>query len=126
MAKQLNRSSRFRWQQHIDAQVVSGLSQAAYCREHQLKEKYFSLWKGKLRKATISVAASVTDIDLIPVVVKNTHNTSAECSAPITSVSPSIYSEIKLTFPNGVAMELRLPNETVLLPLITQLIQLPC
>jgi hypothetical protein len=126
MAKQLNRSSRFRWQQHIDAQVGSGLSQAAYCREHQLNEKYFSLWKGKLRKVTTSAVADVTSIGLIPVVVKNASKTNAECSAPTTSVSPSIYIDMKLTFPNGVAMELRLPNETVLLPFIIQLIQLPC
>lgn len=46
------RSARIRakWQQHISAQQASGLTQSAYCREHGLSIKYFSLWKSKLAK----------------------------------------------------------------------------
>jgi hypothetical protein len=132
MAKQSTRMPHAEWQKHVNTQATSGLSQSDYCRAHQLNIKYFSFWKGKLRKAAKSAAHSdVNSIDLIPVVVKNTRNTKTAPSAPTTgtpniSANPSIYIDMKLTFPNGVVMELRLPNETALPPFITQLIQLPC
>ena len=50
--RQVSRRSqviRAQWQSHLDTQRSSGLSQATYCREHHLNEKYFSLWKRKLR-----------------------------------------------------------------------------
>ncbi len=132
MTKPLSRTSKAAWQKHIDAQVTSGLSQSDYCRAHQLGIKYFSFWKSKLRKTT-KPAVSVNDnsIALIPVVVKNESNNKVKLSEPITStpttsLNHSIYIDMKLTFSNGVAMELRLLNETILLPFITQLIQLPC
>ena len=132
MAKQSTRMSQAVWQKHVNAQATSGLSQSDYCRTHLLNIKYFSFWKGKLRKATeLAAQSDVNSIDLIPIVVKNASNKKTAQPAPTTGTpiifaNSSIYIDMKLTFPNGVAMELRLPNETVLLPFITQLIQLPC
>jgi hypothetical protein len=130
MAKQSTRMSHAEWQKHVNAQATSGLSQSDYCRAHQLSIKYFSFWKGKLRKAAKPAAHSdVNSIDLIPVLVKNASNKKTALSAstaPTMSTPPSNGIDIQLSFPNGVVMELRLPNETALLPFITQLIQLPC
>lgn len=126
MTKPLSRTSQATWQKHIDAQAVSGLSQSDYCRANQLGIKYFSFWKSKLSKAAKpAVNPKVNPIGLIPVVVN------ATLSPPITSTAkasanPSLHIDMKLTFPNGVAMELRFPNETGLLPFIMQLIQLSC
>lgn len=131
MTKPLSRTSQATWQKHIDAQADSGLSQSDYCRANQLGIKYFSFWKSKLSKAAqAAVSAKVNSISLIPVVVKS-ENSNATLSPPITntpkaSENPSLHIDMKLTFLNGVAMELQLPNVTALLPFITQLIQLPC
>ena len=39
------------WQAHVDAWRESGLTQRAYCREHELPEEQLSHWKHRLRKA---------------------------------------------------------------------------
>jgi len=38
------------WQRHIEQWSQSGLSQAAYCREHKLKSKSFTYFKSRLKK----------------------------------------------------------------------------
>jgi len=38
------------WQRHIEQWSQSGLSQAAYCREHKLKIKSFTYFKSRLKK----------------------------------------------------------------------------
>src|SRR3974377_2467617 len=72
--KPLNRPSarRAQWQQHLNAHAASGLTQAAYCREHGLNARYFSVWKRKLC-APIEVRGSATAEaapTFIPVFVK--------------------------------------------------------
>jgi hypothetical protein len=37
-----------KWQQLIDAQPASGLSIAAYCRQHQLSQAGFFVWRRRL------------------------------------------------------------------------------
>jgi len=111
-----NRSSKARvhWQHHIEAQAASGLTQSAYCREHQLNNKYFSLWKRKLRKAA-------SDVQMIPTVVKT------EAAAKKMPSDGSTNSGLlKLTFPTGVILEFAAPNESTFLSLRTHLAQLPC
>ena len=39
-----------RWSAHINCQAKSGLSQAAYCRRHDLQPASFSQWKRRLRE----------------------------------------------------------------------------
>jgi len=38
------------WQRHIEKWSQSGLSQAAYCREHNLKIKSFTYFKSRLKR----------------------------------------------------------------------------
>lgn len=45
------------WRQHVDTWRDSGLSQAAYCREHELNNKSFSLWTRKQAPAGNTAAA---------------------------------------------------------------------
>ena len=120
--KQLSaRSARIRdrWQNHITDQQASGLTQANYCREHQLNAKYFSLWKAKLRSSQMQGANTVTPktekTKLIPVVIK---------SNPALSVTSGI--SVKATLRNGMAVELMLQHDVELLSVLTQLAQLSC
>ena len=39
------------WQAHVEAWRESGLTQRAYCREHELPEVQLSHWKHRLQKA---------------------------------------------------------------------------
>lgn len=39
-----------KWSAHINRQTESGLSQAAYCRRHDLHPASFSQWKRRLRE----------------------------------------------------------------------------
>ena len=55
---------RAKWQQHIGVQQASGLTQAAYCREHGLHAKYLSLWKSKLAKPE-AIATTKSQLNFI-------------------------------------------------------------
>lgn len=57
------------WQQHLDAQLSSGLKQSAYCREHNISDKYFSAWKNKLRK-TASKTSDDVQLDLLDAIIQ--------------------------------------------------------
>ncbi len=66
------------WQHHIDAWQSSGLSQCAYCREHNLVIHQFSYWKAKLTKAKASqVALPRSGNAFVPVVVDQSSSTSS-------------------------------------------------
>ena len=54
---------------HVAAQRVSGLTQAAYCREYRLNAKYFSRWKRVLSCAMRGAVATPDSPALIPVVL---------------------------------------------------------
>lgn len=43
-----NEEKRTYWLNHIDAQKESGLTQEAYCAQHQLKKGTFGYWKTQL------------------------------------------------------------------------------
>jgi hypothetical protein len=48
-ATQKSRNAR-QWQSHLQAWQASGMSQAGYCREHNLSEKGFNYWVRKNRQ----------------------------------------------------------------------------
>jgi len=55
------------WQQHIESWRKSELSQAAYCREHQLKPHRFSYWKRKLSVSPKSITPALNRfIQIVP------------------------------------------------------------
>ena len=70
----LNRAD---WLQHISAWRTSGLTQAAYCREHQLNAKSLNRWI--LRNSAVSPAT--VPLNAIPAVIKP--------STPVVSSAPS-------------------------------------
>lgn len=122
------RSARIRakWQQHITAQQVSGLTQAAYCREHGVDAKYFSLWKSKLAKPEAIAPSATPQLakpELIPVIVKPEvvpATEPAKSTPPISACAvPSNNCVLKATLPNGIALEfLFLPTQS-LTPLLS-------
>ena len=74
-------------QKHIEAWQLSGLSQVAYCRQHQLNSKTFSNWLQAYRSQQAESTAST----LIPVEIKS-------------KVSPS--GSLCLRCPQGHTLEL--------------------
>ena len=44
------------WQQHIEEWRGSGISQAAYCRHHDLKPHQFTYWKNRLSESDAGVS----------------------------------------------------------------------
>ncbi len=54
-------------QKHIEAWQASGLSQMAYCRQHQLNSKTFSNWLRIYRSQQVNTTAPT----LIPVEIKS-------------------------------------------------------
>ena len=58
------RSAREKWRRIIDAQKVTGLTVAAYCRQHELSKGSFYAWKHRLGSAApgfIEVTAAPPD-----------------------------------------------------------------
>lgn len=83
---------RAKWQQHITAPQASGLTQAAYCREHGLDAKYLSLWKSKLAKpdAIATTTAEKVRTALISVIVKPATEAAAESAKSVPAIVPTV------------------------------------
>ncbi len=69
--KKHKRIGRTGWQQHMAAWQSSGLSQAAYCRKHDLNPRYFSVWKRKLlapsgKETDNAPLAEFVSVEVIP------------------------------------------------------------
>jgi hypothetical protein len=129
--KNSSRSSmriRAKWQQHIEAQQASGLTQAAYCREHGLDAQYLSLWKSKLakRETIATTTAGAARPALIPVIVKTATESVKSAPAIIPSATLSNDVVLKARLPNGIALEFLLHSAQALSSLLTELTQLPC
>jgi len=45
-----NEQKRRWWQKHLEAWAVSGQTQSAYCRNHELSRHQFQYWKKRLHK----------------------------------------------------------------------------
>lgn len=113
----IRRSSpaRIRWQSHIAAQQTSGLTQATYCREHNLNDKCFSHWKRKLRDEATSGSPLLIPVSVTKTLEEQTSRKGAD--------EPY---RLKATLPNGIVVEIVLPSATTLLRMLSQLVQLPC
>jgi hypothetical protein len=77
------------WQRHIDAWQSNDISQAQYCRTHDLEQAQFSYWKRKLNN-TNSVTKSVT---------------SKFSLAQVETVTEKISSLLTITLPNGIQLD---------------------
>lgn len=78
------------WQAHISAQLKSGLSRAAYCKEHNLSYHVVTYWSKKLS------APLKEQTNLVPVRFAS--------SSGITPAS-SAHSDLKVILPNKIAIE---------------------
>ncbi|WP_435248138.1 IS66 family insertion sequence element accessory protein TnpA [Vibrio sp. nBUS_14] len=56
------------WQQHIDAWLQTKLTQAQYCRSHQIDQSQFSYWKRKVLEAsntnTVSSQFTIAQVEM--------------------------------------------------------------
>ena len=52
------------WQQHSELFSTSGLSRAAYCREHQLNYHCFGYWLKRLTPSTALLPVTLTSRDI--------------------------------------------------------------
>ena len=55
------------WQQYVDAWQKSGLSQATFCKQHELVLHNFQYWRKRLRSAADNAETSIKTSKLIPV-----------------------------------------------------------
>lgn len=78
------------WQAHISAQLKSGLSRAAYCKEHNLSYHVATYWSKKLS------APLKEQTNLVPVRFS---------SSIITMPASSAQSDLKIILPNKIAIE---------------------
>lgn len=85
------------WQTHIDGWQQSGLSQPAYCKQHDLKLANFGYWRTRLNKPERTKK-------LIPV--------------ELTSVA-----QARLSLPNGIRLEVPVHALGQVLPLLNQSMQ---
>jgi len=74
------------WQNHVDGWVRSGLSQAAYCREHDLDYNRFRKWKERLS----TYPSANTSIKLVEVKRDFTLNTNTGSHPSSSTIGPSM------------------------------------
>ena len=107
-------SSVQKWQQHVDAQLASGLTQAAYCREHALSAASFGWWKRKLQGQT-PAAPEKSAVPKTPTLVPVRIIAESE-PVPSNNLSESML----IHFPNGITAEITLTEDT--LPRVLELV----
>jgi hypothetical protein len=114
-------AARERWRRHVSAQRRSGKSQVAYCREHDLDPRYFSVWKGKLARAAhgSGVRHRGATATLVPVRITGT-------VAPAEAPRSDARCELTARLPNGVMIEVRAGSAHALTALVGELARLPC
>ena len=89
------------WQNHVDDWIRSGLSQAAYCREHDLDYNRFRKWKERLS----TYPSASTSIKLVEVKKDFTLNTQSGCpSSPSSFVSGDKNPRGRMNMPGPVGM----------------------
>ncbi|HDK37667.1 MAG TPA: IS66 family insertion sequence hypothetical protein [Thiolapillus brandeum] len=82
------------WQQLIEAQQASGLSQKAFCQENGIARATFGYWKRKLKQEQPVVQGHMSGSSWI------------ELSRFATEPSPTAYWQIELDLGNGVCLRL--------------------
>ena len=80
MSEQLSRAelseqSRTYWKQHIENWRSSGLTQAEYCRQHEIKDYRFTYWKKRLIPADSAIT-------FVPLKIR-AHLPAEQASAPL-------------------------------------------
>jgi len=91
----------FKWRQHIEAWQQSGLTQALYCEQHQLKKGTFSARLSEYRRLNLSQAVALIPVQVASVVptpasssnLVLTHNNGHRLELP-TSVSAAWLAEL--------------------------------
>ena len=87
------------WQTHLDAWRQSGLSQAAYCKQHGLSLSSFGYWLHRRAEPVRSTAA-----------------------LPILVAKPSLETHLEVRLPNGWSVRLAASAESLqVLPLLREL-----
>jgi hypothetical protein len=69
MAASRNSTHEITWENHIDQWKKSGLSQAAYCREHRLDESQLSYYKRKFAGTLVPSKPSIKSSGFVSVQV---------------------------------------------------------
>jgi hypothetical protein len=91
------------WQAHIKAWRESGLTQRAYCREHELAEVQLSHWKHRLQKAQRRQAAKA---QLVPIRVLEASTPQTEHAHRHGSRRADRGGELTLVFDSGLRLEI--------------------
>jgi hypothetical protein len=95
--------SRADWQQHVSAWSTSGMTQAAYCRQHQLNATTFNGWVVMDRKASPTTTSAPRTI--VPVVIQPTSHAASLAASMATPRQPS------LVLQRGNGWQLHLPAD---------------
>ncbi len=108
------RRSRAFWQHHVKQWQTKGTLQSEYCREHQISERLFSIWKNKFAKEI----EAPNNADFMPVVTED--------QSPVPSVSPKA-EVISIHLPNGISIQTPLSSsEQSLSELVQSLVPISC
>ena len=86
-----------KWQQHLQSWRDSGLSQSAWCRQHDIKPNQFWYWRKKLDEAPQPVTTSTHKEDKLSAFVPVTPDSQAEAPIPATS-------SLTVSLPNGLTI----------------------
>ena len=99
--------SRADWQQHVSTWRTSGMTQAAYCRQHQLNATTFNGWVVMERKASPTTTSLPRTV--VPIVIQPTSRAASFAAPTTTPRQPSIPPSIVLQRGNG--WQLHLPAD---------------
>jgi hypothetical protein len=95
-AEQLEQK-RINWKQHIDSWQQTGLSQAEYCRRHNLKDHQLTYWKKRFLKTE-------TEVSFVPLKLEDIIDTPARTDHA--SLSLIINNQFKIEVRSGFDAQL--------------------
>jgi hypothetical protein len=87
------------WQDHVTAWQGSGLSQAAYCKQHEIKSHNFAYWRNRLSPAK-TPSAKLMKLGAMPV-----------------------SSRVMINLPLGVRLELSASDLPIVLPAVLHILR---
>lgn len=113
--KPRKRRGRTFWQGHVDAWQSFGGSQSDYCRQNQLSERLFSIWKNKFTKEA-ATQPTEDKVEFMPVSI----------GSPNESAAPGAES-VSIHLPNGIYLQASLSSSGQhLAELVKNLVPIPC
>ena len=92
------------WEAHVEAWQDSGLTQRAYCREHQLPETQLSHWKHRLEKLRRRQGDAKRLVPIQVIGASVTDGRPAEIEPPRRQDAPD--SHLTLVLGNGLRLEI--------------------